>query len=168
LERPAQSSDETVIRILADGLLQIVGSSKTVVTVTKRGKQATLDVSVEVNIEPNELSIANAGPNKIVKTGAKVKFSGLKRRDLEGEALLYQWSQVCASKVSPLDANGLEVTVQAPPVTRKTIVSVPAEGDRWEEGRFGVGLCRCDGGAAARNTSDRAHGPYGCQRLPMV
>ncbi|MFM8541298.1 MAG: PKD domain-containing protein [Nitrospira sp.] len=116
-----QSSDETVIRILADGLLQIVGNGKTVVTVTNRGKQATLDVFVEVNTEPNELPVANAGPNKTVKAGAKVKLSGLKSHDLEGEALFYQWSQVRGSKVSLLDANGPEATFQAPQVSEKRL-----------------------------------------------
>jgi hypothetical protein len=116
-----KSSNEKVIKVLADGLLQIIGNGKTVVTVTNRGKQASLDVSVEVNPEPNQLPVADAGPNKTVKAGAKVKLSGLKSRDPEGEALYYAWSQVRGSKVSLLDANGPEATFQAPQVSEKRL-----------------------------------------------
>jgi hypothetical protein len=116
-----KSSDEKVIKVLADGLLQIVGNGKAVLTVANRGKQATLDVSVEVNTEPNEPPVANAGPNKTVKGGTKVKLSGLKSRDPEGEALYYAWSQVRGSKVSLLDANGPEATFQAPQVSEKRL-----------------------------------------------
>ena len=40
-----QSSNPKVIRVLPHGLLQIVGNGKTVLTVTNRGKQASLDVA---------------------------------------------------------------------------------------------------------------------------
>lgn len=114
-----RSSDEQVIKILADGLLQIVGNGKTVVTVTNRGKQAALDISVEVNTEPNEPPVANAGPDKTVKAGAKVKLSGLKSRDPEGDALFYTWSQVRGSKVALLDLNMAEASFLAPQVSER-------------------------------------------------
>lgn len=112
-----QSSNEKVIRILQDGLLQIVGNGKTKITVTNRGKQASLDVDVNVNDEPNEPPIADAGPNRTVKADSKVKLSGLKSRDPEGEALYYSWSQVRGSKISLLDVNGPEASFQAPTVS---------------------------------------------------
>ena len=115
------SSDEKVIKVLADGLLQIVGNGKTVLTVTNRGKQASLDVSVEVNTEPNEIPIADAGPNKTVKAGTKVKLSGLKSRDPEGEALFYQWSQIRGSKIALLDLNMAEASFLAPQVSEKRV-----------------------------------------------
>ncbi|MBI5855254.1 MAG: hypothetical protein HZB35_08525, partial [Nitrospirae bacterium] len=46
-----QSSNEKVIKVLPEGLLQITGNGKTTLTVTNRGKQAQLDISVEVNDE---------------------------------------------------------------------------------------------------------------------
>jgi len=113
------SSDEKVIKVLPDGLLQIVGNGKTVLTVTNRGKQASLDVSVEVNTEPNEMPVADAGPNKTVKAGTKVKLSGLKSRDPEGEALYYQWSQIRGSKLALLDLNMPEASFLAPQVSDK-------------------------------------------------
>jgi hypothetical protein len=112
-----QSSDPKVIKVLRDGMLQIVGNGKTVLTVTNRGKQAQLDVDVNVNDEPNEPPIADAGASKTVKAGSKVKLSGLKSRDPEGEALYYSWSQVRGSKVPLLDVNNAEASFLAPTVS---------------------------------------------------
>jgi hypothetical protein len=111
------SSDPKVIKVLADGMLQIVGNGKTTLIVTNRGKQASLDVYVNVNDEPNEPPLADAGPNKTVKAGSKVKLSGLKSRDPEGEALYYSWSQVRGSKVPLLDVNNAEASFLAPTVS---------------------------------------------------
>jgi hypothetical protein len=112
-----ESSSPNVIKVLSGGLLQIVGNGKTVLTVTNRGKQAQLDVDVNVNDEPNEPPIADAGMHKTVKAGSKVKLSGLKSRDPEGEALYYTWSQLRGSKVSLLDANNAEASFLAPTVS---------------------------------------------------
>lgn len=112
-----ESSTPNVIKVLSGGLLQIVGNGKTVLTVTNRGKQAQLDVDVNVNDEPNEPPIADAGMHKTVKAGSKVKLSGLKSRDPEGEALYYTWSQIRGSKVSLLDANNSEASFLAPTVS---------------------------------------------------
>jgi len=116
-----KSSDDKVIKVLADGLLQIVGNGKTIVTVTNRGKQAMLDISVDVNTEPNQLPVADAGPPRTVKAGAKVKLSGLRSRDPEGDALFYQWSQVRGSKVALLDLNMAEASFLAPQVSEKRL-----------------------------------------------
>ena len=112
-----QSSHPEVIKVHADGMLQIVGNGKTTIHVTNRGKQASLDVEVNVNDEPNEPPVAEAGAHRIAKAGSKVKLSGLKSRDPEGEALYYSWSQVRGSKVSLLDVNGPEASFQAPQVS---------------------------------------------------
>lgn len=112
-----QSSNPKVITVLPGGLLQIVGNGKTTLTVSNRGKQASIDINVTVNDEPNEAPVADAGPSKTVKAGTKVKLSGLKSRDAEGEALYYSWSQVRGSKVPLLDVNGPEASFQAPQVS---------------------------------------------------
>ncbi len=114
-----QSSNPKVIRVLSSGLLQIVGNGKTAITVTNRGKQASLDVTVDVNEEPNEPPVADAGPNQSVKAGTKVKLSGLKSQDAEGEALFYSWSQIRGSKIALLDVNNAEASFLAPPVSEK-------------------------------------------------
>ena len=114
-----QSSNPKIIRVLSNGLLQIVGNGKMILTVTNRGKQAMLDVTVEVNEEPNEPPVADAGPNQSVKAGTKVKLSGLKSRDAEGEALYYSWSQVRGSKISLLDVDNAEASFLAPIMSEK-------------------------------------------------
>ncbi|MFM8552687.1 MAG: PKD domain-containing protein [Nitrospiraceae bacterium] len=116
-----QSSNDKVIKVLSGGMLQIVGKGLAALTVTNRGKQATLDVKVEVNDEPNEPPVADAGQNRTVKAGTKVKLSGLKSRDPEGEALFYSWSQVRGSKVALLDLNMAEASFLAPPVSEKRL-----------------------------------------------
>ena len=103
--------------MLSGGLLQITGNGKTVLTVTNRDQQAQLDVDVNVNEEPNEPPLADAGADKTVKAGSKVKLNGLKSRDPEGEALYYSWSQIRGSKVSLLDANNSEALFLAPIVS---------------------------------------------------
>ena len=114
-----QSSNPKVIRVLPHGLVQIVGNGKTTVTVTNRSKQASLDVTVDVNEEPNEPPVADAGLNQSVKAGTKVKLSGLKSRDAEGEALYYAWSQVRGSKIALLDVDNAEPSFLAPTVSEK-------------------------------------------------
>jgi len=114
-----QSSNPKVIQVLPGGLLQIVGNGKTAITVTNRGKQASLDVEVNVNDEPNQPPVADAGANMTVKAGSKVKLSGLKSRDAEGEALYYSWSQVRGSKIALLDVDNAEASFLAPTVSEK-------------------------------------------------
>ena len=113
------SSNDKVIKVLKEGLLQIVGNGKTMLTVTNRGKHASLDVIVNVNDEPNEPPVADAGMSQTVKAGTKVKLSGLKSRDLEGEALYYAWSQVRGNKIALLDVINAEASFLAPTVSEK-------------------------------------------------
>ncbi|MET0514367.1 MAG: PKD domain-containing protein [Nitrospiraceae bacterium] len=115
------SSQEKVIKVLPDGLLQIVGNGRTIIQVDNQGKQASLDVTVEVNNEPNEPPIADAGPARTVKAGAKIRLSGLRSTDPEGEALFYSWSQVRGSKVPLLDVNMPEPSFTAPHVSEKRV-----------------------------------------------
>ena len=114
-----KSSNDKVLKVLKDGLLQIVGNGKTVLAVTNRGKHASLDVVVNVNDEPNEPPVADAGMSQTVKAGSKVKLSGLKSRDVEGEALYYAWSQVRGNKIALLDVSTAEASFLAPTVSEK-------------------------------------------------
>ncbi|HJU05098.1 MAG TPA: hypothetical protein VJ692_08070 [Nitrospiraceae bacterium] len=112
-----QSSNEKVIKVQPDGLLQVVGNGRTTLTVSNRGKQADLDIIVEVNEEPNASPIADAGQNRAVKAGSRVELNGFKSRDPEGEALYYAWSQVRGSKVPLLDVNMPKASFIAPQVS---------------------------------------------------
>jgi len=141
-----QSSNEKVIKPLPEGLLQIVGNGRTTITVSNRGKQASLDVRVEVNEEPNDPPLADAGTSRTVKGGTKVELNGLKSRDPEGEALFYAWSQVRGAKVPLLDLNMPKASFAAPQVSEKRLFrfklrvtdkkgadSLPAYVDVWVE-----------------------------------
>ncbi len=116
-----ESSNAKVIKVLTNGLLQIMGNGKMKLTVANRGKYATLDIEVNVNDEPNEPPVADAGPRQSVKAGTKVKLSGLKSRDAEGEALYYAWSQVRGSKIALLDVDNVEPSFLAPTLSEKRI-----------------------------------------------
>ena len=116
-----RSSNERVIKVLSDGLLQIVGNGETTLQVENRNKEATLDVIVEVNEEPNLPPIADAGPARTAKAGTKVRLNGLKSTDPEGEALYYSWSQVRGSKVALLDVNMPEPSFTAPHVSEPRV-----------------------------------------------
>jgi hypothetical protein len=105
-----RSSNEKVIKVLSDGLLQIVGNGETTLQVSNRNKEATLDVIVEVNEEPNLPPIADAGTARTAKAGTKVRLNGLKSTDPEGEALFYRYAaaksrsltSICPNRRSPL------------------------------------------------------------------
>lgn len=141
------SSNERVIQVHQRyGLLQLVGNGHTVITVTNRGKQATLEVQVESDDEPNRSPVADAGPNRTVKAGTRVELNGLKSRDPEGEALFYTWGQVRGGKVALLDVNMPRASFLAPQVSEKRLFrfklrvtdkkgadSVPAFVDVWVE-----------------------------------
>ena len=140
------SSNEKVLKVVPGGLLQVTGNGRTTVTVTNRGKQASLEVIVEVNDEPNDPPIADGGPGRRVKSGSKVELSGLKSRDPEGEALFYSWSQVRGAKVPLLDVNMPKASFLAPQVSeprlyrfklrvtdKKGADSLPAYADVWVE-----------------------------------
>ncbi len=111
------SSNNTVIKVVKGDLLQIVGNGKALITVSNRGKQASLEMDVTVNVEPNQPPVADAGMNRSVRAGSRVKLSGLMSHDPEGEALYYTWSQVRGSKISLLDANNSEASFLAPNVS---------------------------------------------------
>jgi hypothetical protein len=112
-----RSSNEKVINVLRDGLLQIVGNGRTTLTVENRGKQADLDIIVDVGDAVNEPPIAEAGASRVVKAGQRVELNGLKSRDPEGEALFYAWSQVRGAKLPILDVNMPKASFIAPNVS---------------------------------------------------
>jgi hypothetical protein len=119
--RTYASSNEKVIKVLPEGMLQLTGNGRTTLTVRYRGKEDTVDVIADVGDEPNEPPIADAGSNRSVKGGTRVKLSGLKSRDPEGEALFYSWGQVRGSKVPLLDVNMPEASFLAPQVSEPRV-----------------------------------------------
>jgi hypothetical protein len=119
--RTYKSSNENVIKVLPEGMLQLTGNGRTSLTVSYRNKEDTLEVIVEVGDDANQPPVADAGPHRTVKGGTRVKLIGLKSRDPEGEALFYSWSQVRGSKVPLLDVNMPEASFLAPQVSESRL-----------------------------------------------
>lgn len=109
-----ESSDESIVKVYPDGLLLLVGNGRATIKATNRGKQATLDVRVEVNDDPNEPPVPDSGPNQIVSAGTRVQFNALQSYDPEGGSLQYYWSQIRGSKVPLLDPYSAKASFLAP------------------------------------------------------
>ena len=109
-----QSSNEKVVTINPNGLLRLVGNGTATITAKNRGKEATLEVVVEVNDEPNEPPVPDSGGNQTVRGGTRVQFNALKSYDPEGGSLQYYWSQVGGSKVPLLDPYSPKASFLAP------------------------------------------------------
>ena len=108
------SSDEKVVTVNPDGLLRLVGNGKAIITARNRGKEAKLEIVVEVNDEPNEPPVPDGGGDKTVRAGNRVQFNALRSYDPEGGSLQYYWSQVGGSKVPLLDPYSPKASFLAP------------------------------------------------------
>lgn len=114
-----QSANEQIITVNQDGVLRLVGNGETVLTVTNRNHEATLDILVETNAEPNEPPVSNAGPTQMIFSGERVTLSGLASYDPDGGSLQYHWSQVRGSRVPLLDPYSSKARFLAPFVAEK-------------------------------------------------
>lgn len=117
-----RSSNEQVIKVYPDGLLQVVGNGKAALTVTNREKQGVLEIVVKSDVEPNRSPIAHAGPDLTVKEGTTVLLNGLRSTDPDGDLLKYEWAQIRGNKVSLLDLDTPRATFVAPKVSAKRLL----------------------------------------------
>ena len=106
--------DESVITINENGRLRLIGNGDTTVTVKNGGVERTLDVLVEVNTEPNQLPVGDAGPPQTVFSDETVLLNGLMSYDPEGGSLQYSWSQIRGSKIPLLDPDSAKARFLAP------------------------------------------------------
>jgi hypothetical protein len=114
-----RSSNESVLQVLPQGLMRVTGNGKAVVTVRNRDKQATLDVLVKSDDEPNRPPVARAGSDLTVRGGARVVLDGLQSSDPDGDPLRFEWTQISGNKVSLLDQNTNRPSFVAPKVSVK-------------------------------------------------
>jgi hypothetical protein len=111
-----------VVKVFADGTIQVVGNGKAAITVTNRGKQGILSATVHAPLEPNQMPVASAGRDMNVKAGATVVLNGLGSHDPDGDPLRYEWTQVRGHKLSILDADSPKATFVAPKVSSKRLL----------------------------------------------
>jgi hypothetical protein len=116
------SSNEKVVQVMSDGAVRVVGNGKATITVTNRGKGASLDVVVKAPIESNNSPVADAGGDQRVKGGATVVLNGLGSHDADGDPLRYEWAQLSGQKVSLLGADSPKPTFVAPKVSGKRVL----------------------------------------------
>lgn len=117
-----QSSNDQVIRAIGDGLIQVMGNGRAMLTVSNRGKEGMLDVVVRSDGESNRPPIAPTIPDLTVKAGSTVALNALGSRDPDGDQLRYEWTQVRGNPVSLLDPNTPHATFVAPKVSAKRLL----------------------------------------------
>lgn len=117
-----ESSDARVIVFHPDGVVQVVGNGKAVLTVSNRGKSGVLEVIVKGETDQNRAPMARAGPDLTVKGGARVVLSGLQSADPDGDPLKYAWTQIRGQKVSLLDPDSAMATFVAPRVSARRLL----------------------------------------------
>ena len=116
-----QSGNEQIITVNQDGVLRLMGNGKTVLTVKNRDHEVSLDILVEINEEPNQPPVSNAGTTQRTSAGERVTLSGLASYDPDGGSLQYHWSQVGGSKVPLLDPYSAQAKFLAPLVAEERI-----------------------------------------------
>ena len=113
------SSDERVVSVDANGVLQVLGAGKVAVAVENRGKTGTVDMIVETDGEPNRPPIAEVVKELHVKSGNLVLLDGLKSRDPDGDLLHFEWKQILGHRVILSNVNEAKATFVAPKVSEQ-------------------------------------------------
>jgi hypothetical protein len=113
------SSDDRVVSVDPDGVLQVVGAGKAAVAVENRGKTGTVDVIVETDGEPNRPPIAEVMRDVHAKSGDLVLLDGLKSRDPDGDPLHFEWKQILGHRVILSNVNEAKATFVAPQVSEE-------------------------------------------------
>ena len=70
------SSDQDVVRVTSDGLVQVMGNGKAVLTVGNGGIEGVLDVIVTADSEPNRPPVARVSNQIVAKARSVVVLNG--------------------------------------------------------------------------------------------
>ncbi len=116
-----QSANDKIIYANPNGVLRLVGNGETVLNVKNRNQEATLDILVEVNDEPNHPPVSDPGKTQTVFSGTRVTLNGLTSYDPDGGSLQYHWEQVRGSKVPLLDPYSAQAKFLAPFVVEERL-----------------------------------------------
>jgi hypothetical protein len=113
------SSDERVVSVYANGVMQLTGAGKATVSVENRGTRGTLDVIVQADGEPNRPPIAEVVRELHARSGDLVLLDGLKSRDPDGDPLHFEWKQIMGHRVILSNVNEAKATFVAPKVSEQ-------------------------------------------------
>jgi len=72
---------------------------------------------------PNQLPIANAGPNQTTNEGSNVNLNGSASSDPDGSIIAYRWQQLSGPAVTLSDTTGISPSFTAPSVTTSTLLT---------------------------------------------
>jgi hypothetical protein len=100
------SSDQNVLGVLPNGLIQARTRGVAQIMVTNRGKTAIGTTRVAVASPPdNRIPIPNAGPDQNVASETLVDLSGAASADPDSDPMQYRWEQESGPMVLLRDAN---------------------------------------------------------------
>lgn len=117
------SSNESVLGVNPNGLIQARAKGVAELTVTNRGKTAKTVVNVNVpSPADNHIPVADAGPNITVAPGTLVTLSAARSSDADGDPLTFKWKQQSGRIVTLLDDGTAQPTFVAPNIDYQEVV----------------------------------------------
>jgi hypothetical protein len=114
-----RSSDERVVSVDGNGVVQVTGAGRATLAVENGGKTGTVELIVEVDQEPNRPPIAEVAKELHAKSGELVLLDGLKSRDPDGDPLHFEWKQILGHRVILSNMNEAKATFVAPKVSEQ-------------------------------------------------
>jgi hypothetical protein len=117
------SSDQNVLGVLPNGLIQARARGIAQIMATNRGKTAITTIRVAVASPPdNKIPIPNAGPDLQVNSETLVDLTGAASADPDNDPLQYRWEQVSGPIVLLRDANTAIPYFVSPRVTGAAVL----------------------------------------------
>ena len=113
------SSDERVVLVDGNGVVQVTGAGRATLAVENGGKTGTVELIVEADQEPNRPPIAEVAKELHAKSGELVLLDGLKSRDPDGDPLHFEWKQILGHRVILSNMNEAKATFVAPKVSEE-------------------------------------------------
>ena len=114
-----RSSDERIVSVDVNGVLQGTGAGRATLAVENGGKTGTLEIIVEGDQEPNRPPIAEVAKELHAKSGDLVLLDGLKSHDPDGDLLHFEWKQILGHRVILSNVNEAKATFVAPKVSEE-------------------------------------------------
>jgi len=112
-----RSSNDKVVRVNPDGLVQAVGNGHAEIVARNNAKEFKIPVVVNSENRENRAPVAHAGSDQTVKQGTRVNLDAILSGDPEGKNPAYYWSQVKGMPIDIVEPLSLRPYFFAPQVT---------------------------------------------------